>query len=77
LRWASTPFQAGDIMVFGMYLMHGSLDNLSDQFRLSCDTCYQLVAADVDWRHMGEYPDQIPKAKKHISIQDARGNWGI
>ena len=63
-------------MVFGMYLMHGSLDNLSDQFWLSCDTCYQLVAADVDWRHMGEYPDQIPKAKKHISIQDARGNWG-
>ena len=63
-------------MVFGMYLMHGSLDNLSDQFRLSCDTCYQLVAADVDWRHMGEYPDQIPKAEGRISIQDARGNWG-
>ena len=76
-RWASTPFQAGDIVIFGMYLMHGSLDNLSDKFRLSCDTRYQLVDADVDWRHMGEHPDQIPKAKKRISIQDARANWGI
>ena len=76
-RWASTSFQAGDIMIFGMYLMHGSLDNLSDKFRLSCDTRYQLVDADVDWRHMGEHPDQIPKATKRISIQDARANWGI
>ena len=76
-RWASTSFQAGDIMIFGMYLMHGSLDNLSARFRLSCDTRYQLADAEVDWRHMGETPDQIPKAKERISIQDARANWGI
>ena len=76
-RWASTSFQAGDIMIFGMYLMHGSLDNMSDRFRLSCDTRYQLADAEVDWRHMGENPDQIPKAEGRISIQDARANWGI
>ena len=76
-RWASTSFQAGDIMIFGMYLMHGSLDNMSDRFRLSCDTRYQLADAEVDWRHMGGNPDQIPKAEGRISIQDARANWGI
>ena len=76
-RWASTSFQAGDIMIFGMYLMHGSLDNMSDRFRLSCDTRYQLADAEVDWRHMGEIPDHIPKAEGRISIQDARANWGI
>ena len=76
-RWASTSFQAGDIMIFGMYLMHGSLDNMSDRFRLSCNTRYQLADAEVDWRHMGENPDQIPKAEGRISIQDARANWGI
>jgi len=76
-RWASTSFQAGDIMIFGMYLMHGSLDNMSDRFRLSCDTRYQLADAEVDWRHMGEIPDQIPKEEGRISIQDARTNWGI
>ena len=76
-RWASTSFQAGDIMIFGMYLMHGSLDNMSARFRLSCDTRYQLADAEVDWRHMGENPDQIPKAEGRISIQDARANWGI
>lgn len=76
-RRASAPFQAGDIMIFGMYLMHGSLDNMPARFRLSCDTRYQLADAEVDWRHMGEPPDQIPKAKERISIQDARANWGI
>jgi len=40
--WVSTPFRAGDIVIFGMYLMQGSLGNLSDRFRLSCDTCYQF-----------------------------------
>ena len=76
-RWASAPFQAGDIIIFGMYLMHGSLDNMSARFRLSCDTRYQLADDAVDWRHMGEIPDQIPKAEGRISIQDARANWGI
>ena len=76
-RWASAPFQAGDIMIFGMYLMHGSLDNMSVRFRLSCDTRYQLADDEVDWRHMGETPDQIPKAEGRISIQDAKANWGI
>ena len=62
-RWASAPFQAGDIMIFGMYLMHGSLDNMSVRFRLSCDTRYQLADGEVDWRHMGKSPIRFQKQK--------------
>ena len=28
-------------LVFGMFTMHGSLDNVSNRYRLSCDTRYQ------------------------------------
>jgi hypothetical protein len=53
-RWRTTEFRAGDILLFGMYTMHASLDNRSDRFRLSTDTRYQLASEPVDDRHMGK-----------------------
>ena len=29
VKWSSTPFGAGDVIIFGMYFLHGSLDNVS------------------------------------------------
>jgi ectoine hydroxylase-related dioxygenase (phytanoyl-CoA dioxygenase family) len=52
--WRTTTFAAGDILVFGMYTMHASLENRSDRFRLSTDTRYQLASEPVDQRHMGD-----------------------
>ena len=77
IRWASTPFQAGDVVIFGMYFMHASLENVSNRFRLSSDTRYQLASEAVDERHMGEVPDQIPKAENRVSIEKAREEWGL
>jgi len=79
IQWASTPFNAGDVIIFGMYFMHASLENTTNKFRLSSDTRYQLAAEAVDERHMGTDPDVIPKAdmEKRKSIDEFRKEWGL
>jgi Phytanoyl-CoA dioxygenase (PhyH) len=55
-RWLSTDFRAGDVMVFGPYLVHASLDNKSpkSRCRLTSDTRYLLVGDELDERWNGE-----------------------
>ena len=55
-RWLTTDFRAGDIMVFSMYLVHGSLDNNSPEgrCRLTSDVRYQLLSDPVDERWNGD-----------------------
>jgi hypothetical protein len=80
VRWASTPFNAGDVVIFGMYFMHASLENTSNYFRFSSDTRYQLASEAVDDRHMGEDAgDVIPKSplKDRKSIWELRKEWGL
>ena len=56
-RWLTSPeFRMGDAMIFNMTLVHGSLDNQTDRFRLSTDTRFQLAAEPADERWIGEKP---------------------
>jgi ectoine hydroxylase-related dioxygenase (phytanoyl-CoA dioxygenase family) len=55
-RWASSNFQAGDVIIFGIYLLHASLGNSTNHFRLSVDTRYQLATEPADERWIGEKP---------------------
>ena len=55
-RWLTADFAAGDVLIFGMYTMHASLDNHTNRLRLSTDTRYQLAADPVDERWIGENP---------------------
>jgi ectoine hydroxylase-related dioxygenase (phytanoyl-CoA dioxygenase family) len=55
-RWLTADFRAGDVLLFGMYLMHASTDNHSPGFRLSTDTRYQLATEPVDERWVGKNP---------------------
>ncbi|PSK97867.1 phytanoyl-CoA dioxygenase PhyH [Haloactinopolyspora alba] len=55
-RWLTAEFEAGDLLTFSIYLVHASLDNRSARFRLSSDSRYQLAAAPVDERWIGEAP---------------------
>ncbi len=56
-RWLTSPeFRMGDAMIFNMTLVHGSLDNQTDRFRISTDTRYQLAAEPADGRWVGEKP---------------------
>lgn len=41
-RWATAVFQPGDILIFGMDMLHGSLPNTTHFYRLSVETRYQV-----------------------------------
>ncbi|WP_053376464.1 phytanoyl-CoA dioxygenase family protein [Paenibacillus sp. FJAT-27812] len=55
-KWATTAFQAGDVLIFGMYLLHCSLENTTNQYRISVDARYQSVNEKVDERWSGKKP---------------------
>ena len=57
-RLLTRNFEAGDLVVFGMYIAHGSLENHSaiNRVRLSCDVRWQLASLPVDERYFGAHP---------------------
>lgn len=77
--WATTEYKAGDVMIFGMYTMHGSLTNQTDRYRLSVDTRYQLASEPIDERWVGERPKGHYAWGKGetVSMEEARRRWGI
>jgi len=79
-KWQTTEFQAGDVIIFGMYLMHGSLKNLTNRYRLTCDTRYQLASEPMDERWIGDNPIAHSKPNREAtpkSITQARAEWGV
>ena len=57
-RLLSADFHTGDLIVFSMSTMHGSLDNHSpiSRTRLSCDVRYQPASDATDERYFGPNP---------------------
>lgn len=57
-RLLTADFGAGDVALFDMFTMHGSLDNHSTtgRVRLSCDVRWQPAADPVDERYVGDNP---------------------
>lgn len=56
-RWLTSPkFEMGDLLTFSMKLVHASIDNQSDQIRISTDTRYQLASEPADERWVGPTP---------------------
>ncbi len=49
-------FKMGDVLIFSVFTVHGSLDNQSNEIRLSTDSRYQLASEPLDERWMGEKP---------------------
>lgn len=78
-QWATTAFEAGDAIIFGMYMMHTSLNNSTSRFRISADTRYQLASEPVDERWIGRKPKghyawgRTPQK----SVAEARKEWGV
>ena len=79
-RWYSADFRAGDVLVFGMDVLHGSLDNRTeDTVRLSCDTRYQPAAEPVDPRWAGETPSGHTRwgVLPGETLAAGRARWGL
>lgn len=55
-RWLTAEYKAGDILIFNMFTVHGSLDNQSPYIRLSSDSRYQLASEPIDQRWIGKSP---------------------
>jgi Phytanoyl-CoA dioxygenase (PhyH) len=55
-RWLVSEYQAGDILIFCMDMVHGGMDNRSNRLRLSSDSRYQLASEPIDERWIGENP---------------------
>ncbi len=58
-RWLSADFRAGDVLCFGMHMLHGALDNRSrsKRCRLSSDSRYQSANEALDPRWNGANPE--------------------
>ncbi len=67
-RWLTTEFEPGDVIIFEMFLVHCSLDNQSNGFRLSTDSRYQLASEPADERWIGANPPGHSLAGKRGKI---------
>lgn len=65
-RWLTAEFEPGDFITFGMFLVHASLDNRSEnRLRISSDCRYQRAAESIDERWVGPNPPGHSFAGKH------------
>ena len=80
-RWATTEFRAGDVLVFGMFMMHMSLKNTSGAFRLTADTRWQKAGDPVDERWVGTSPKGHyawhSEPEKMVEMEAKRREWGV
>ncbi|MCE9590810.1 MAG: phytanoyl-CoA dioxygenase family protein [Planctomycetes bacterium] len=80
-KWQTTNFRAGDVLIFGMFTMHGSLANTTDRWRISCDTRFQPADEPVDERWVGENPKAhyawYTEPDKMVAMDKARDKWGV
>ncbi|MBI4532236.1 MAG: phytanoyl-CoA dioxygenase family protein [Candidatus Latescibacteria bacterium] len=78
-QWQTSTFATGDVVIFGMFTMHGSLNNVTNRFRLSTDTRYQLATEPVDERWMGDDPIAHYAWMKGetVTMEEARAKWGV
>jgi hypothetical protein len=54
--WRTGEYHAGDVVVFSIFTVHGSIDNRSNRIRLSSDTRYQPASEPADERWIGPKP---------------------
>ena len=79
---ATARFQPGDVIIFGMYMMHSSAPNLTDSYRISIDTRYQLAAEEKDDRFffqpngswLGNFYNH---GAKYTPMAELRKQWGL
>lgn len=78
-EWHTANMRAGDVIILGMLTLHGSTNNMTNRWRLSCDTRFQPASDPADERWVG----QNPKAHSALfsapvkTMEVARAEWGV
>jgi hypothetical protein len=80
-KLATAHFEPGDCIIFGLHLLHSSVPNRSNRFRISIDTRYQLAREASDERFHGPAGRWLgnfytPNAT-YRKISELREGWGI
>lgn len=74
-------FQPGDVILFGLHMMHSSIPNRSRRYRVSIDTRYQLAGEPPDERFMGEGGSWLGnfynKGASYTPMSEMRKRWGL
>ena len=81
-KLATTRYQPGDAIIFGMFMLHSSAPNLSDRYRISIDTRYQPKDEATDERFffgedgtwLGNFSN---KGATYKPMSELREEWGI
>lgn len=80
-RWASTTFEPGDVVILNMFTMHASLMNMTNKYRISCDTRYQLASEPIDERWAGKEPkthtEFWAEGTQLEPVEVSRQKWGV
>lgn len=80
-KLATAHFQPGDVLLFGLHLMHSSIPNRTDRYRISVDTRYQLASELRDERFYGEggawLGNGYNKDARYRPMADLRRLWGL
>ncbi len=80
-KLGTTHFEPGDALIFPMLFMHSSAPNLSDRYRISIDTRYQLASEETDARFFGEngtwQGNFADKSLKITPIAELKKQWGL
>jgi ectoine hydroxylase-related dioxygenase (phytanoyl-CoA dioxygenase family) len=78
-QWQTSSFRMGDALIFTMFTMHGSLNNGTNRYRISCDTRYQRADEPVDERWIGADPIAHYAWTKGetVPMEAMREKWGV
>lgn len=78
---ATAHFQPGDAIIFGLHMMHSSIPNLTNRYRISIDTRYQLAVDEKDERFFGEngawQGNFYNKDAMYKPMAEMRREWGL
>jgi hypothetical protein len=80
-RWATAPMRAGDAVILNMFILHASLMNTTNRYRISVDTRFQPADEPMDDRWAGENPQghtELWKPGAQLEpLALSRAKWGV
>ncbi|MEM7034546.1 MAG: phytanoyl-CoA dioxygenase family protein [Chloroflexota bacterium] len=78
---ATAHFQPGDVILFGMFMMHSSAPNLTNRYRISIDTRYQPADEEKDERFFGKdgawMGNFYTKGAEYKAMDKLRKEWDL
>ena len=85
-RWLTTNFSAGDVLIFGRFMMHCGLENVTANYRISADARYQPLGDPTDTRFMSPSGDHATLRHRYevasgavggLTMEQARKDWQL